>query len=66
MLENFSVSNLQSENRFKMFFLHLRVLLKKRVLMMIRDRKTLIIDLMFPLLLIFIGLFLTSTSYYKE
>lgn len=33
---------------------------------MIRDKRNLLIDLLFPLFLIFVGLFLTSTSYYQE
>jgi hypothetical protein len=49
-----------------MFPLHFWVLLKKRILMQIRDRKTLTIDLVFPLLLIIVGIFLTQVSFFSE
>jgi len=42
------------------------VLIKKRLLMQIRDQKALFIDLIFPLLLIIVGIILATTSFYTQ
>lgn len=63
LLEEYSISNDSEKN---VFFSHLCVLLKKKTLMQIRDKKSLCIDLVFPLLLILVGLFLATTNFYSE
>jgi len=46
--------------------LHLRALTRKKVLMQIRDKKTLGIDTLFPILLIIVGLALATISLFKD
>jgi hypothetical protein len=46
--------------------LHLKALTKKKMLMQVRDRKTLGIDTLFPILLIIIGLALATIAIFKN
>jgi len=48
------------------FFLHFWALFKKKILMQVRDRKTLGIDTIFPILLIIIGLALATINFIKD
>lgn len=49
-----------------MFFLHFWYIMKKRFLMQIRDKKTLTIDTIFPIILILAGLALATISIFKD
>lgn len=62
-MDNYSISNESSKS---FFFLHFCALLRKRFLMQIRDRKTLAVDTIFPILLIIVGLALSTISFFKE
>lgn len=62
-LENYSISNDADKSHF---FLHFRALLRKRFLMQRRDTKTLAIDTIFPILLIIVGLALSTISFFKD
>ena len=42
------------------FFLHLKVLIKKKILMQVRDGKTLAVDTLFPICLIILGMYLAT------
>ena len=46
--------------------MHLGALTKKKILMQIRDRKTLAVDTIFPILLVVIGLALATVAIFKE
>lgn len=48
------------------FMLHLRALTRKKILMQIRDMKTLGIDTIFPVLLIIAGLAAATVSIFKD
>ena len=63
MLDEYTISEDAEE---KVFWLHLRALTRKKVLMQIRDMKTLGIDTIFPILLIIVGLALATISLFKD
>jgi hypothetical protein len=46
--------------------MHFLALFKKKILMQVRDRKTLGIDTIFPILLIIVGLALATISFFKQ
>ena len=48
------------------FLMHTKAIMKKKILMQIRDRKTLGIDTIFPILLIIVGLALATISFFKK
>ena len=48
------------------FFTHLCALLKKKMLMQVRDKKTLSIDTIFPIFLILAGLALSTIAFFKD
>ncbi len=60
-LDNYSITNQKDSGNF---FLHTRMIIKKKILMQARDFKTLTIDILFPLVLIIVGLVLSTTQFY--
>ncbi|TNV87329.1 hypothetical protein FGO68_gene5519 [Halteria grandinella] len=65
-LENYSISDDHEEGFFNVFFLNLRALIKKKLLLQIRDPRTLIIEVVFPIAFIFLGLGLASVKVIRE
>jgi len=62
-LDNYSITTDAEES---VFFLQLCALFKKKILMQVRDQKTLGIDTIFPVLLILVGLALSTISFIKN
>jgi hypothetical protein len=62
-LENYSITTDREE---ELFFSHVKCLVKKKLLMQIRDKKTMAIDTIFPIILILIGLWLATLSIYHD
>lgn len=62
-LEEYSITN---DAESFVFFLHLGALMKKKVLMQIRDRKTLAVDTLFPIALIILGMYLATIVLLKS
>lgn len=62
-LEEYSIS---SDAESFVFFLHLKALMKKKILMQVRDRKTLAVDTMFPIALIILGMYLATIVLLKS
>mmetsp|Transcript_270 Transcript_270/g.475 ORF Transcript_270/g.475 Transcript_270/m.475 type:complete len:855 (-) Transcript_270:2340-4904(-) len=58
--------NLQQHSLKNAFFLNFTALLKKKILMQVRDGKTLLIDTIFPIVLIFAGLALSTVAVIRE
>eukprot|EP00347_Sterkiella_histriomuscorum_P002219 403369012 len=65
-LENYSIENQHQEGSFDIFFTQLGALLKKKFILQVRDFRTLVIELIFPIFLIFCGLALASISIFKD
>jgi hypothetical protein len=61
-LEDYSISN-DSENSF---FDHMFSILRKKILVQVRDKKTLGIDTIFPIILIIVGLALSTIKTFKD
>lgn len=49
-----------------LFFLHMNAIMKKKLLVQVRDMKTLAIDTVFPVLLIICGLALATIAIFKN
>lgn len=62
-LDKYSIA---TDSEQSVFFLHLWALLKKKILMQIRDKKTLSIDTIFPVILIIAGLALSTVAFFKD
>ena len=62
-MDEYSITNEQEPNPFCLQFC---ALLKKKLLMQLRDKKTLGIDTIFPVLLIIVGLALATISFIKD
>ena len=62
-LDQYSIA---TDSETSVFFLHLWALLKKKILMQIRDKKTLSIDTIFPVVLIIAGLALSTVAFFKD
>lgn len=60
-MEEYSIANNKGSATFMSQFC---VLLRKKILMQVRDRKTLAIDTIFPVLLIIVGLALSTISFF--
>lgn len=64
LVENYTLDEAATGNTA--FFMHFMALFKKKILMQVRDRKTLGIDTIFPILLIIVGLALATISFFKQ
>jgi len=62
-LDNYSIA---TDPETSVLFLHLCALLKKKILMQVRDKKTLGIDTIFPVILIVVGLALATITFIKD
>lgn len=62
-VEDYSIANNKDSGSFLRQF---RAILRKKILMQVRDRKTLAIDTIFPVLLILVGLALSTISFFKN
>lgn len=62
-MDEYSIANNKGSAKFCTQFC---ALLRKKVLMQVRDRKTLAIDTIFPVLLIIVGLALATVSFFKN
>lgn len=62
-LENYSIT---SDSESSVFFLHLTTIFKKKILMQIRDTKTLLVDTIFPIALIILGMYLATIQVIKS
>ena len=62
-LEKYTITEDAETN---VFFLHFWFIMKKRFLMQIRDSKTLTVDTIFPIILILVGLALSTISIFKD
>ena len=63
MLDNYSITDQIGNGSF---FLHTKMIIKKKLLMQVRDIKTLSIDLLFPIILILVGLVLATTEFFTQ
>jgi len=62
-LENYSIT---SDSESSVFFLHMSAIFKKKILMQIRDTKTLMVDTIFPIALIILGMYLATIQIIKS
>ena len=62
-LEEYTITDSAETN---VFFSHTMTVMKKKVLMQVRDKKTLGIDTVFPILLIVAGLALSTVAVIKN
>lgn len=62
-LEKYTISE---DRESSLFCLHTSQLLKKKILMQIRDQKTLAIDTILPIVLIIMGLWLATLALFKD
>lgn len=62
-MDDYSIANDKGSAGFCSQFC---AILRKKILMQIRDRKTLAIDMVFPVLLIMAGLVLSTISFFKN
>ena len=65
-MDDYSIVEEHEEGVFNTFMLSLRSLLKKKWLLYVRDPRTLIIEMMFPIIFIFLGLFLATIKPIRE
>jgi hypothetical protein len=65
-MEDYSIAEQREEGTFNTFLLSLKSLLKKKLLVQIRDPRTMIIEMLFPIIFIFIGLFLATIKPIRE
>ena len=65
-MDDYSIVEDHEEGVFNTFMLSLRSLLKKKWLLYVRDPRTLIIEMMFPIIFIFLGLFLATIKPIRE
>jgi ATP-binding cassette, subfamily A (ABC1), member 3 len=65
-MDDYSIVEEREEGTFNTFMLSLRSLLKKKWLLYVRDPRTLIIEMMFPIIFIFLGLFLATIKPIRE
>lgn len=61
-IEDYSVAEQHEEGYFNTFYLSLQALLKKKFLVQVRDPRTLIIEMLFPIIFIFAGLALATVK----
>ena len=65
-MDDYSIVDEREEDTFNTFMLSLKSLLKKKWLLYVRDPRTLIIEMMFPIIFIFLGLFLATIKPIRE
>ena len=65
-LEEYSIVERHEIGVMNVFMLNLKALLKKKFLLAVRDPRTLIIDMLFPIIFIFAGLALATIKPIKE
>jgi hypothetical protein len=65
-IESYSIMDQREQGAFSTFLLSLRSLLRKKFFLQIRDQRTLIIEMLFPIIFIFVGLFLATIKPIKE
>jgi ATP-binding cassette, subfamily A (ABC1), member 3 len=65
-MDDYSIVEEREEGTFNTFMLSLKSLLKKKWLLYVRDPRTLIIEMMFPIIFIFLGLFLATIKPIRE
>lgn len=59
-LEEYTIVDTHETGAMNVFFIQFKALLKKKLLMQFRDLRTLIIELIFPIILIIVGLALAK------
>ena len=60
LLDDYSIVEQHEEGYMNNFFLSLKALLKKKFLVQVRDPRTLVIEMLFPIIFIFAGLALAT------
>jgi len=65
-LDDYSIAEQHETGAFKIFFTNLKALTKKKFLLQIRDPRTLMIELVFPIIFIFAGLALSNIKFLKD
>lgn len=58
--------NITEDAETNVFFLHFRALIRKRILMQIRDQKILVVEVLFPVLMIILGMYLATIEILKS
>ena len=66
VMEDYSIAEQREQGSFNTFMLSLKSLLKKKWLVQVRDPRTLIIEMLFPIIFIFLGLFLATIKPIRE
>lgn len=56
-LDEYSITDSHETN---VFFLHFSAIIRKRILMQIRDQKILVVEVLFPVLMIILGMYLAT------
>lgn len=64
--DDYSIAERHEEGAMNVFFQNLKALLKKKALLQVRDPRTLIIEMMFPIIFIFAGLALATIKPIRE
>lgn len=64
--EEYSIAEQHETGFFNVFFQNLSVLIKKKFFLQVRDARTLIIELLFPIIFIFAGLALATIKPIRE
>jgi len=59
-IENYTIVEQQEQGQFNVFWIQFNALLKKKILMQLRDLRTMVIEVFFPIILIVCGLALTT------
>lgn len=62
-LEDYSIT---TDAETSLFFLHMTAIMKKKILMQVRDMKTLVVDTIFPVTLIIFGMYLATVQVIKN
>lgn len=62
-LEEYSIT---TDAESSVFFLHMCAIMRKKILMQVRDQKTLVVDTIFPITLIIFGMYLATIQILKS
>lgn len=65
-MEDYSIVESREEGALNTFMLSLKSLLKKKWLVQTRDLRTMVIEMLFPIIFIFLGLFLATIKPIRE
>ena len=65
-LDDYSITNGSDYSTFQLLINHMCAIMRKKILMQVRDKKTLGIDTIFPIILILAGLALSTVAIFKN